>query len=96
MNQICSHPITDCSLHLDKRWRKGWGAGSGMRGRERADGGGGRGDRVNGVNRSRLKFFTGTALDFRRDRNRLSCSRVTDNFRVILSVRRRFIAQSYI
>lgn len=23
--QICSHPITDCSLHLDKRWRKGWG-----------------------------------------------------------------------
>lgn len=37
MNQICSHPITDCSLHLDKRWRKGSGAGSGMRGRERSD-----------------------------------------------------------
>lgn len=31
------------------------GAGSGMRGRERADGGGGRGDRVNG---SQWNFFT--------------------------------------
>lgn len=62
-----------------------------MRGRERADGGGGRGDRVNGVNRSQLKFFTGTALDFRWDRNCLSCSRIADHFRVILSARQRFI-----
>lgn len=36
LNQICSHPITDCSLHLDQRWRKGWGADSGMRQREGA------------------------------------------------------------
>lgn len=42
LNQICSHPITDCSLHLDKGWREGRGADSGMRMREGADGGGGR------------------------------------------------------
>lgn len=53
LNQICSHPITDCSLHLDKRCRKGWRqagwgwVGSGRVGRVveweggRADGGGG-------------------------------------------------------
>lgn len=23
LNQICSHPITDCSLHVDKRWEGG-------------------------------------------------------------------------
>lgn len=48
LNQICSYPITDCSLHLDKRWRKGWargGADSGMRMREEAGGWSGRGRR---------------------------------------------------
>lgn len=46
-----------------------------MRGRERADGG--RGDGVNGVNRSQWKFLTGTAVGFRGDRNHLSGSRIT-------------------